>query len=139
MLDLITTHRLEVGTIKWAMEEQITKNQYANRIGVNRSQQYQDKLEANKEYLLALKEAQDHLLNMKIKELDKIAELWNQGDVTWINHLEHGKLIQVACYINLYIIYQSLKESSGYQLHLRKLVCQENKANSGKLYTIKVE
>ena len=26
MLDLITTYRLKVGTIKWAIEEQITKN-----------------------------------------------------------------------------------------------------------------
>ena len=114
MLDLITTHRLEVGTIKWAIEEQITENQYANRIRVNRSQQYQDKLEANKEYLPALKEAWDHLLNMKIEESDKIAELWNQSDVTWIDHPEHGKLTWVACYMNACTIHQSSKESSGY-------------------------
>ena len=38
IVDLIATYYIDIGAIKWAIEEQITKNQYTNQIGVNRSQ-----------------------------------------------------------------------------------------------------
>ena len=139
MIDLIATHRIDIGAIKWAVEEQITENRYANEIGVNRSQQYQDKLEANREYLPVLKAAWEHLLNLKIKEARKIAELRNQSDVTRIDHPEHGKLTWVACYTNACVIHQGAKENSGFWPHRRKPVYWTNKAEGSKPRTAKVE
>ncbi|MBN6742954.1 hypothetical protein JKG47_21185 [Acidithiobacillus sp. MC6.1] len=113
-LAALVQYKLKLYYLTQAVETQIKQAGHAEGHSTKRSQQYQDKLSANIDYLDCLY-VMDNQLRQRKKDLrERIRELRERDNVARIDHPRHAEMTWSACYTDNCLVHYSSKQDRGY-------------------------
>ena len=126
-LDTTQDYRCLLFHIVQAVEKQVLETDDAHVLGIRRSQQYQDRLAENIDYLPRLKITYMLIKQQGEDRRQEIEEFRIQGNVARIDHPRHAELAWSFCYTDSCSIHRSSKDGSGYWPSRRMPVYWEQK------------
>jgi hypothetical protein len=113
-LDDLGDYRLLTYHLIQAVKQQISETQDAETLGIRRSQQYQDKLASNIDFLPELEGKYRDIKLLTAKRENELKKLREEENVARIDHPRHAELAWSFCYTDSCTIHNSSKIGSGY-------------------------
>jgi hypothetical protein len=124
-LSHLEDYRLQVFYLVQAVKQQVNEAESASVLGIQRSQQYQDRLTSNREYLPQLEDRYKTIKYFTDIKGEEVKGLQEAENVARTDHPRHVELAWSFCYTNSCSIHRSSKERSGYWPRKRKSVYWE--------------
>jgi hypothetical protein len=111
---VMSNYRYEILCLQSAIEGQTSEHADAEQLGINRSQQYQDKMAMNQNLLPVIKEEIEKSRREKKAIHEELETLRENENVARIDHPRHAELAWSFCYTDSCSIHRSSKEGAGY-------------------------
>jgi hypothetical protein len=114
VIDAMRHYRTDVVCLELAIKKQMEEMDEAAKYGIQRSQQYRDKLAVNIDLLPHLRKEFDGSIEKKELAEQQLEEFRKAENVARIDHPRHAELAWSFCYTDKCTIHKSSKEGSGY-------------------------
>ena len=122
VLEAMLQYRTDIVSLELAVKRQMEEMDEAAKLGIQRSQQYRDKLAVNIDLLPHLRKEFDGSIEKKAIAEQQLEEYRKAENVARIDHPRHAELAWSFCYTDKCKIHRSSKEGAGYWPKNRKPV-----------------
>jgi hypothetical protein len=132
-LDHLQEYRRQLLHLIRVVRRQLGRKESVVAFGIQRSQQYQDRLASNTEYLPRLEDQHYRIKRLTDIKQDELKKLEEAEDVARATHPRHAELAWIFCYTHTCAAHRLSKERFGYWPMKKKAIYWDHESRTGSI------